>query len=209
LIDERYLATAGTTLPATTKRVFSQMVTEPLWLFSEIGAFGFGVGTRTQGTQHLDIETDVPLTEGGLEKILVELGIFGTLSFVVAFLALIRCALECYRQAPLGGMSDLTRAALLAFLAANFAGFTTAFQIFGDPLVVILVGFSLGLFLGLLLSVPRLACERRSAPRLGADAPPSTLGGPLGRQIRLDPAKGQVKPTSEREIPIKKPAVGV
>jgi O-antigen ligase len=205
LIDERYLATAESTLPATGDRILHQTVAGPLWLFPEIGVFGFGVGTRTQGTQHLDIETDVPLTEGGLEKILVELGIFGTLAFLLGFLVLIRCAVQCYRQAAAAGMFDLTRAALLAFLVANFAGFTTAFQIFGDPLVVVLVGFSLGL----LLSVPRLAYERRAAPRLRYDELKEASEEQLGSPIRADSLPGKPHMQPERQAPVKKPAVGV
>jgi hypothetical protein len=48
---------------------------------------------------------------------------------------------------------------LIAFLAGNLAAFTVAFQIFGDPLVLTLVGFSAGF----LLSAPRLEKEQRAA----------------------------------------------
>ena len=63
---------------------------------------------------------------------------------------------------------------MTAFVVANGAAFTVAFQVYGDPLIVFLISFSAGL----LLSGSRLAAQRAggmSRPRLSAQPVPATI----------------------------------
>jgi hypothetical protein len=92
---------------------------------------------------------------------LVELGFVGT--FIASLLAIIlfRVVFRMSRKLLLIGGDITTLAALLAFLSANVMAFSVAFQVYGDPLIGILLGFSLGL----ILSGSRLAAQRLSSVR--------------------------------------------
>jgi hypothetical protein len=162
LVDDRYVATAQSSLPSAGTRVAGHAFTGPLWLLGNVGLFGYGVGTKTQGAQHLKIDIDTPLMEGGLEKVMIEVGIAGTLALVLVFIALLRCVWVNFRRARAAGVDQTPLAALLAFVVANAATFLVAFQIYGDPLVVVLVGLALGV----LLSGSRLAAQRQHDLRI-------------------------------------------
>jgi hypothetical protein len=158
-VEDEYLRTAESIREASGDRLRSQFLEGPLWLISVVGLVGYGVGTRTQGSQHLLSNINAPLMEGGFEKILVELGILGTVAFLCLAVTLMRCAWRCYRQTRLPASDKVVLGGLIAFLTGNLAAFTVAFQIFGDPLVLTLVGFAGGV----LLSAPRLELEQRAA----------------------------------------------
>jgi hypothetical protein len=132
-----------------------------------VGLFGFGVGTKTQGAQHLGLEVPAPLTEGGLEKIMVEVGIAGTLAFLLFLLILARCVYLSFRRASRAGFDHTPLAALLAFMLANASAFVVAFQLYGDPLVVFIVGLAGGV----LLSGSRLAGQHEQQRRTRPSRP--------------------------------------
>ncbi len=160
-VDERYLDATGSVFRSTTPRISSHTYSGPLWLLSIVGPFGFGVGTKTQGAQHLSESIEAPLIEGGFEKILVEVGFFGTSIAIMMAIILYRAVYQLSRRVLQTQGDTTTLAALLAFLAANVMAFTVAFQVYGDPLIGILLGFSLGL----ILSASRLTSQDRSSWR--------------------------------------------
>jgi len=151
--DEAYVDAAGSGFAASGGRFSVQLVEGPLWLLTIVGPFGYGVGTKTQGAQHLDATVESPLVEGGFEKILVELGICGALAMAAAGVGMFRCAVRSLRVSKDFGNDQLTFAAAGAFLVSNIAAFSTAFQVFGDPFIVCIIGF----VAGVLLSASRLA----------------------------------------------------
>ncbi len=159
-INERYIDTAESSFAVANKRVSGQTITGPLWLIAdEYGKsrwFGYGVGTRAQGAQHLQIEFDVPQFEGGLEKVLVELGI-GTVVMIAFAVFLVRISVLSFRRAWASRMDSTPMAALAGFLIANMLTYLVAFQVYGDPFI----GFLLGFGVGLLLSAPRLVAQQR------------------------------------------------
>ena len=89
VIDDGYIAAAQSSFDVAGEKAAAKGLMGPLWLLQVVGPFGFGVGTKTQGAQHFgadDIslsERHIPLVEGGLEKILVELGYLGMLAGLV------------------------------------------------------------------------------------------------------------------------------
>jgi O-antigen ligase len=172
-VQDDYLRAADSSRNTSGERLRHQLVDGPLFLLDRVGLFGYGVGTRTQGSQHIDMELHVPLMEGGFEKVLVELGLFGTLAFLFLAVVLARCAWRCYSKTRLPTADKVALGGLIAFLAGNLAAFAVAFQIFGDPLVLTLVGFSAGF----LLSAPRLELEQR-AVRPPAQAVPDAAARP-------------------------------
>ncbi len=156
-VDERYLEAAGTAFTHASPRVTSHTYSGPLWLLGIVGPFGYGVGTKTQGAQHLSVTIETPLIEGGLEKMLVELGFVGTTAAILLALTLFRVVYRLSRRLLVTEGDTTPLAALLAFLAANLMAFSIAYQVYGDPLIGILLGFSLGL----ILSASRLATQHR------------------------------------------------
>jgi hypothetical protein len=169
-VDTRYLATAESGLTAADKRITGNAVTGPLWLFGIVGPFGFGVGTKSQGTQHVAMAMDkIPLIEGGFEKVLVELGIVGTIVLLLFGASMVRLVTLAFRRVWAAQMDSTPLAALAAFLLANSMAYLVAFQVYGDPLI----GFFLGFALGLVLSAARLVGEQEAAaPDPEADAVP-------------------------------------
>lgn len=145
-VDDSYIQTAQSGLTTGGARTEHTLI-GPLWLLGIVGPFGYGVGTKTQGTQHLGIIINTPLLEGGFEKVMVELGIVGSVAFVVFAVAMIRSLLLSNRRVAAARMSRIGMAGLTAFLVANAGGFMIAFQLYGDPFVVFLVGLATGLAL--------------------------------------------------------------
>jgi hypothetical protein len=168
VVDEHYLAAAESGLHTAGATAVEKGLLGPLWLAWVVGPFGFGVGTKCQGSQHLSFVPETPLFEGGFERILVEIGIVGTLAAMLLLGSALRAAISCLRQARSRPDCEVVGVALFSLICANLASFVVTFQIFGDPFVIILIGF-LG---GVLLSLPRLIApaEEPSLPAARAEA---------------------------------------
>lgn len=128
----------------------------PLWLWKEVGLFGFGVGTKTQGTQHFQLQVRTPLCEGGFEKVFIELGILGVLCFLALLVVLALNVRKCVARSLRTPDQLSLSVPLGAMLVANALMFLVSFQIFGDPFILVL----LGLFVGVVLSDERLLAIR-------------------------------------------------
>src|SRR5262249_35008081 len=151
-VDEHYLAAAESGLHNAGAIAVEKGLFGPLWLAWVVGPFGYGVGTKSQGAQHLSFVPETPLFEGGFERILVEIGVVGTLAAVLLVGSALRAAVSSLRQVRSRPDSEVVGVALFSLLCANLAAFVVTFQIFGDPFVIILIGF-IG---GVLLSLPRV-----------------------------------------------------
>lgn len=124
------------------------------YVIRQNGFFGSGAGTGSQGAQHFGGGAVLvgAAAEGGLGKVLAELGVPGLL-----LLAWILAAAGVYIWKEARTVRNEENVAALtygvfAFLAANAIVFTTAHQIFGDVNILIL----LGLLLGMLFRAPYL-----------------------------------------------------
>ncbi len=158
-VDNRYLNTAQSTFATADERIAGHAIHGPLWLFGLVGPFGYGVGTKSQGTQHLGEEmAKTPMVEGGFEKVLVELGIIGTAMLLLFGFSVFRMAVLAFRRTWAANTDSTPLAALAAFLVANAMAYLVAYQVYGDPLI----GFFLGFALGLVLSASRLASENKT-----------------------------------------------
>jgi hypothetical protein len=103
----------------------------------------------------LQLLFDVPLVEGGLEKIMVELGLVGLAVVLAAWFVLFRTGMRSYQRWQRAHGDPVPVAALIAFLGANVVCYLTAFQVYSDPLI----GFLLAFVVGLVLSASRLALK--------------------------------------------------
>lgn len=135
------------------------------WAYHTFGLWGGGVGVGTQGAQHLaEVSQHIAAAEGGLGKIMLELGLPGLLimaSLAVAFARHIWRLLATVSQYS-ESATRLT-CGLTALLIANGASFSIATQTYGDIFVLLF----LGICLGALLAMPSIAVTqpRRTATR--------------------------------------------
>lgn len=152
-VDDLYRMSFSTGIETAGSKAAEKMWTGPIWLAGVVGPFGYGVGTLTQGTQHFVANLNIPLVEGGMEKVMVEIGLLGL--FLLLMIAG-QMLLLCYRSLKLGQKvmsTEVGPAFCFAYVAANLSAFMIAFQFLGDPFI----GTMLGLFVGMLLSTKRMA----------------------------------------------------
>lgn len=144
---------------------FDELGVQPvMWAVNEYGWFGAGLGTGSQGVQHVLTSASINrgAAEGGLGKITMELGVPGLL--LVAWLAI---AFGRYIRKLLAVITITSpphaRIAygLAAFLIANSAAFSVATQAFGDLFVLLMMGWTAGF----LLAMPVLASRAVEARR--------------------------------------------
>lgn len=177
-VDELYLKSLDSGVAITGSKLTEKGFRGPLWLAGFVGPFGFGVGSITQGAQHVSQRLqNMPLVEGGVEKIMVELGLVGLLCTLVFAYELVRTAYRSVRQAAMRTPLDFGPQFCFAFVAANMVAFLIAFQFLGDPFIGSFIGFMFGLVLSyarLVAKVPvvespanyTLKFRQTTAPRL-------------------------------------------
>jgi len=123
------------------------------------GWLGDGLGSATQGKQHTGIEISKSWQEDGVGRLFKELGIPGVILVLFAIWGMI----SSIRQSLLVVPSDAFQVrqlqiGMLSILIANGASFIVSHQAYsGDPSTVLIVGFCLGVVLG----IPRLAFTRQ------------------------------------------------
>lgn len=119
-------------------------------VIAENGFFGSGAGSGSGGSQYYGGGDDrVGLAaEGGLGKVLAELGVPGMLLF---FWLAFRLAVHVWRTLAVVAKCDAEVAKLIfgiaAFLAANAIVFASAHQVYSDPFILLLFGTCLGFIL--------------------------------------------------------------
>jgi hypothetical protein len=102
-------------------------------------------------------------SEGGLGKVVAELGVPGLALLIVLGIAICHHLWKVAREAGRGGQRRAHYAyGMIAFLVANAVMFAVAHQVFGDPLVL----YVIGLALGIAFAVPEMREGSRSrAPK--------------------------------------------
>lgn len=137
------------------------------------GFFGAGAGTGGQGAQHFGGGAQLVGggAEGGLGRIAAELGVPGLISALWLGLAFVRSGWQTLKAT---GASSGARHAMTegyaAFLLVNVVVFLTASQIFGDPFVVIMLGFMSGFLLSSPTAVATVASSGKTTDAVGLAA---------------------------------------
>ena len=128
---------------------------DALWVtYQQYGFFGAGLGSATQGTHHLNVARPKTWQEGGVSRIMVELGVPGLLCFLYFGYALLStCWRVVTRYVDKQARSFSLWAGLFTIMLANIGSFVVSGQIFGDPFISCLFAF----LIGALLSATRLA----------------------------------------------------
>jgi len=133
------------------------------------GVLGRGIGTATQGAQHIEGGPAQGWQESGASKLLVELGAPGFLCAMLVLAALVRGARGSLSRVRIGTPAGVRLASLFGMLVANAVSFAVSHQVYGDLTTVTLSAF----LLGIALSGPRWA--QSPPPR-----PPAALRRPTG-----------------------------
>ncbi len=147
----------GTSVYADALERFINLGLEPVrWAYNRVGWFGGGVGIATQGAGYYsDVNIAGGAGEGGLGKIMVELGLPGLLVTFWLALSTARYIVKIILLTALPGMDSRLLVVTLGcviFLMVNVLTFSVATQLYGDLFVLLL----LGSLVGLVLAVPRL-----------------------------------------------------
>jgi O-antigen ligase len=111
---------------------------------NQSGPLGRGIGTASQGTQHIGLDAARGWQESGLSKLAVELGLPGLLCALVLFASLARHCMMAMRAPTASPSLAALKVGLLGFVVANSFAFVVSHQVYGDPLVMMLTSFMLG-----------------------------------------------------------------
>lgn len=178
---------------AATARVSEMTIDSFQYVIERNGFLGAGAGTGSQGAQHFGGGDQLVglSAEGGLAKVLAELGVPGLIMIFWLAIGLARYLYSIIQYVKNGDpMRAQMTYGLLAFLAANSLVYVVAHQVFGDVFVLILLGFSLGF----VLAMPRMSMRPAIAkPRyqilsqqvIRGEAVPGVAAKPAAPQERL------------------------
>lgn len=124
----------------------------------QFGFLGAGLGTATQGVHHLlPSHENLGWQEGGLGKLVVELGVPGLLATFLLALVLSRTMLRIANHPDIEGSSQLARVALFALITANAVNFLASAQAYTDPVLILITAFLIGCFFATAVLDERLA----------------------------------------------------
>lgn len=124
------------------------------WAINRFGYFGIGAGTAGLGMAHFSgvVEGTGGASEGGLGKIVVELGIPGLILIPVFLFQLAQLA---WKNVKLAAQHNLAISSLsigiLSLLIANIPMFISSSLLFGDPFILVVCGC----LMGVLLAIPK------------------------------------------------------
>lgn len=139
-----------------TQRVSVTMFESFQYVIAQNGILGSGAGTGSQGVQHFGGQTTGAAAEGGLGKVLAELGVPGLVVLLWLAISFARYIWSIIVYTTRAGDVDPTQSKLVvglaAFLLTNGVVYTIAHQVFGDPFVLIVLGF----LLGFVLAMPKM-----------------------------------------------------
>jgi len=149
---DAYFGRGVSVFASTPQRVEELGLGSLYWATRSAGILGRGAGVASQGSQHFGGGSQLVggSGEGGLGKIVLELGIPGLILFswigLSVAVTLWRMIQHLSRLAP---SSALLAAGLVALLAAQVPTFVVASQIYGDPFVLTMVGALFGAILAI------------------------------------------------------------
>ncbi|HUP61188.1 MAG TPA: hypothetical protein VNA69_12290 [Thermoanaerobaculia bacterium] len=134
------------------------------------GLLGAGLGAATQGVRHVTGSgRDIGWQEGGLGKLIVELGVPGLLAVIAFLFAAVRTMLRITAVGDIEGTSQVLRVALFGIVVANIANFLASAQAYSDPVLTLMSAF----FLGCLFATATLD-EKVRGESLAAGVQPAT-----------------------------------
>jgi O-antigen ligase len=124
----------------------------------QAGFWGYGLGMGQQGTQHIDVEKPRLWQESGPTKVLVELGVPGTVIFLIVFGLLFMTAYALLRTRMF--RSDFViSAGIMSILLSNLMAAVVSAQIYTDPFI----SFMLAGLTGMLFASAKFDTSKQDA----------------------------------------------
>ena len=152
---DSYYERGATVQEDGTARVTLMTIDSFQWVIERNGFLGSGAGTGSQGAQHFGGGAELvgAAAEGGLAKVLAELGVPGLVLLIWLFISMGRYLWAIIMHVKEGDpvLAKLTYG-MVTFLIANVMVYVIAHQVFGDLFVLVILGF----FLGFILAIPRM-----------------------------------------------------
>jgi hypothetical protein len=143
------------------------------WVIERNGLLGSGAGTGSQGAQHFGGGNRIVgyAAEGGLGKILAELGLHGLLAFLFLLYGIGRYLWRV--MTTLSSEGDQLQARLFsgmaAFVLTNLGVYTIAHQAYGDVFVLLIIGWLMGFILAApSVSTPQVLLRTDDVPQIPA-----------------------------------------
>jgi hypothetical protein len=127
------------------ERIYTHMFSVLVVTYQQSGFFGEGLGTATQGTHHLHVERPRTWQEGGLSRMLVELGVPGFICFLALAIILFATIISVITRYDKVSPDFPIYAGLSGLFFANAGSFIVSHQIFGDPFINAFFAFLIGL----------------------------------------------------------------
>ncbi len=162
-----YIARGTSVYGSATTRAF-ELGFKPLgWAINRVGLFGGGLGIASQGSQFFNVSNVAGGSgEGGLGKIMVELGLPGLIAafwLSLAFAKYINAAIRLSAQhfVPLHILPLML--GIACFLLVNVMTFAVATQVYGDFFILIIIG----LLAGFLFALPKLVVRAMNDESIG------------------------------------------
>jgi len=112
----------------------------------QAGVLGYGLGMSQQGVHNINAEKPRLWQESGPGKLVAELGIPGSILFLLLGYVLLRTGYEVIRLHT-GKDTVYLYAGVFSLLVANLASSVVSAQIYGDPFVVLFLAFLMGVLL--------------------------------------------------------------
>ena len=133
-----------TTIEEAEVRVQQHGIQAVVATVQQAGFWGYGLGMSQQGVHNIPVDKPRLWQEGGAGKLVAELGIPGAVLYLLLWFALLMTAYHVIRRARRDESFFFT-AGIASILVANLSAAVVSAQIFGDPLVALLLAFLIGL----------------------------------------------------------------
>ena len=116
--------------------------------YKQAGFWGNGLGSATQGVRHTGVKFKKGWQEGGLSKIMGELGVLGMFFLLLLFRHLFGSLISNFRRDPDSNSSfSALRAGLFSIVVANGAAFVISAQVYSDLFVLSIISMCIGFVL--------------------------------------------------------------
>jgi len=164
---QNYLARGSSVYSGASSRFFELGINPVRWAYYRVGLLGGGLGIASQGAHFFQSSSIAGGSgEGGLGKVMVELGLPGLLIIIWLSIAFARYIVRCINLSSQPFVKTQLMVLILGtavFLLVNVMTFTVATQVYGDIFILLI----LGLVSGFVFALPKLvvnSLEVETAP---------------------------------------------
>lgn len=153
---QNYLARGSSVYSGASSRFFELGINPVRWAYNRVGLLGGGLGIASQGAHFFQSSSIAGGSgEGGLGKVMVELGLPGLIIIIWLSTSFARYIMRCINLSSQPFVKPQLMVLVLGaavFLLVNVMTFTVATQVYGDIFILLM----LGLVSGFVFALPKL-----------------------------------------------------